>query len=148
MPINKRLWTSSYTVFTAGMALLCLGFAYHAVDMKGYRTLFEPLRVYGMNAIFAFVASGMMAAARGNLTVSVAAAGAGGVDAGPAPGVTEGAATTAGTTEISLRAWIYDALLQLPGDERVASFLFALGFVAVWGAITWWMDRRGIYFKI
>jgi len=135
MPINKRLWTSSYTVFTSGMALLCLGVAYHAVDMKGYRTLFEPLRVYGMNAIFAFVASGMMAVALGNVTVSVA-------------GEPDAAGAAAGTTEVSLKAWIYDALLQLPGDERVASFLFALGFVAVWGRITWWMDRRGIYFKI
>lgn len=121
MPINKRIWTSSYTVFTAGMALLCLGVAYHALDIRGHRRLFEPFRVYGMNAIFAFVASGMMAVAMGNITVG------------------EG---------ISLKAWIYDALLVLPGDERFASFLFAIGFVVVWGAITWWMDRRGIHLKI
>lgn len=129
MPINKRIWTSSYTVFTAGMALLCLGVAYHAVDIRGIRRVFEPFRVYGMNAIFAFVASGMMAVALGNITVP-AGAGAGAAEA------------------VSIQSRIYDALVALPGDERVASLLFALGFVALWGAITWWMDRRGVHLKI
>ena len=130
MPINKRIWTSSYTVFTAGMALLCLGVAYHAVDLRGYRRLFEPFRVYGMNAIFAFVASGMMAVALGSIRV------AGPVDA-------SGAATS-----VSMQSRVYEALLALPGDERVASLLFALAFVTIWGAITWWMDRAGVHFKI
>lgn len=130
MPINKRIWTSSYTVFTAGMALLCLGVAYHAIDIRGVRRLFEPFRVYGMNAIFAFVASGMMAVALGNVMV------AGPPDTAGAPSV------------VSVKARVYDALLALPGDERFASFLFALGFVVVWGGITGWMDRRGVHFKI
>ncbi|MDA0683342.1 MAG: DUF5009 domain-containing protein [Bacteroidetes bacterium] len=61
MPINKRLWTSSYTVFTAGMALATLGILYHAIDMRGWRKWANPFVAYGRNAIFAFVASGMMA---------------------------------------------------------------------------------------
>ena len=130
MPINKRIWTSSYTVFTAGMALLCLGVAYHAVDIRGYRRVFEPFRVYGMNAIFAFVASGMMAVALGSIRV-----------AGPAD-------ASGAVSSVSLQSRMYDALLALPGDERFASLLFALGFVAVWGGITWGMDRAGIHFKV
>ncbi|NND85384.1 MAG: DUF5009 domain-containing protein, partial [Acidimicrobiia bacterium] len=51
-------------------------------------------------------------------------------------------------TAVSVQARIYEGLLALPGDERVASLLFALGFVALWGGITWWMDRAGVHFKI
>ncbi|HLE63428.1 MAG TPA: DUF5009 domain-containing protein, partial [Pyrinomonadaceae bacterium] len=36
-PINKSLWTSSYAVFTAGMALQLLGFCYWLIDIKNYR---------------------------------------------------------------------------------------------------------------
>jgi len=63
MPINKRIWTSSYTIFTAGMALATLGILYHAIDMKGWTKGVGWMLAYGRNAIFAFVASGMMATA-------------------------------------------------------------------------------------
>ena len=34
LPINKSLWTSSYSVFMAGMALVCLGISYYLIDVK------------------------------------------------------------------------------------------------------------------
>jgi len=126
MPINKNLWTSSYTIFTAGMALLTLAVLFHAIDMKGWRTWAVPFRSYGRNAIFAFVVSGMMAVTIGRLTV----------------------ASFDGSGTSSVKAWIYDALQALTGDVKLASFLFALAFVSLWAAIAWWMDRRKIYFKI
>ncbi len=69
MPINKRIWTSSYTVFTAGMALATLAILYHAIDMKGLNRWATPFIGYGRNAIFAFVASGMMAQVLGQIRV-------------------------------------------------------------------------------
>ena len=38
-PINKKLWTSSYVIFTAGLALLCLSLCYWIVDVKQWRGL-------------------------------------------------------------------------------------------------------------
>lgn len=69
MPINKRIWTSSYTIFTAGMALATLGILYHAIDMKGWTKWSGWMVAYGRNAIFAFVASGMMATAMSLISV-------------------------------------------------------------------------------
>lgn len=69
MPMNKRLWTSSYTVFTAGMALLTLGALFHAIDMKGFHAWAYPFVANGRNAISAFVLSGMMAVALGQIKV-------------------------------------------------------------------------------
>jgi len=55
-PINKKLWTSSYVIFTAGLALLCLALCYWIADVKQFRGLWtKALLVFGMNAIAAYV---------------------------------------------------------------------------------------------
>lgn len=60
MPINKQIWTPSFTVFSAGLGMLMLGACYYAVDIRGYRKLAWPATVYGMNAIGAFIFSGII----------------------------------------------------------------------------------------
>ncbi|MCK5571980.1 MAG: DUF5009 domain-containing protein, partial [Bacteroidetes bacterium] len=61
LPINKNLWTSSYTVFMAGWAMVCLGMFYWLIDVKGYRKWVTPFVIYGMNAITVFVLAGLVA---------------------------------------------------------------------------------------
>jgi len=57
-PINKNLWTSSYVLFTAGCALVCLAVCYWLVDVKSYRRWWtRPFLVFGTNAIAAYVIS-------------------------------------------------------------------------------------------
>jgi hypothetical protein len=60
-PINKSLWTSSYVLFTAGLASLFLAGFYWVADVKGYRSGLRPFVIYGVNAIVVFVASGLLA---------------------------------------------------------------------------------------
>jgi predicted acyltransferase len=60
MPINKNIWTPSFTVFTAGMGMLCLGTLFYFVDVLDYRRWALPFKIYGMNAIAAFVLSGLL----------------------------------------------------------------------------------------
>ena len=60
-PINKNLWSSSYVLFMAGMALWCLALCYWLVDMKGWKSWAWPFIVYGSNALTVFFLSGMMA---------------------------------------------------------------------------------------
>jgi predicted acyltransferase len=50
-PINKPLWTSSYVVFTAGLALQLLGLCYWLIDLKGYRRWAVPFVIFGTNAL-------------------------------------------------------------------------------------------------
>ena len=57
-PINKNLWTSSYVVFTAGCALVCLAIGYWTVDVKLHRQWWtRPFIIFGTNAIAAYVIS-------------------------------------------------------------------------------------------
>jgi predicted acyltransferase len=57
-PINKNLWTSSYVLFTAGCALVCLAACYWISDIKRHRGWWsKPFLIFGMNAIAAYVIS-------------------------------------------------------------------------------------------
>lgn len=53
-PINKSLWTSSYVLYTAGLALVILAFAIWLIDVKGYKTWTKPLIVFGLNPLFIY----------------------------------------------------------------------------------------------
>jgi len=61
-PINKKLWTSSYVVFTAGIALVCLALCYQVVDVRRRRGAWTwPILVFGKNAIAAYIFSETLA---------------------------------------------------------------------------------------
>jgi predicted acyltransferase len=60
-PINKNLWTSSYVLFTEGLALLALGSLVFVVDCKGYQKWTHWGIVFGSNAIAIYVLSNLLA---------------------------------------------------------------------------------------
>lgn len=60
-PINKKLWTSSYVIFTAGFALVCLAACYWALDVKKLHGWWsKPFLIFGTNAIAAYVISELL----------------------------------------------------------------------------------------
>src|SRR3989475_3072410 len=48
-PVNKALWTSSYAVLTAGLALLVFAACYAATEVRGWRRGGAPFAVLGGN---------------------------------------------------------------------------------------------------
>ena len=56
-PIVKKLWTSSFVLFSSGLCFVLLALFYWLIDVKGYRKWAFFLKVIGMNAIFAYVVS-------------------------------------------------------------------------------------------
>lgn len=54
-PINKALWTSSYVLWTAGLALLVLAFCYWLIEMKALKKWARPFELFGLNAMLAYV---------------------------------------------------------------------------------------------
>jgi len=60
-PINKNLWTSSFVLFTAGVALVFLAFLYWLLEIRRWRGAWTmPVLVFGMNSIIAFVADSVV----------------------------------------------------------------------------------------
>ena len=124
-PINKSLWTSSYVLFTGGMACTVLATAMWLIDVHGIRGWTRPFVIYGVNPMVAFLGSGLMA----RLIYSMLK-----VD-------------YAGET-ISLQAAVYRSVF-LPWLSPVnASLAFALAFVGFWLGVLWLLWRRGFVFKV
>lgn len=124
-PINKALWTSSYVLFTAGLALQFLGFCYWLIDIKGYRRWAKPFEVFGMNAIALYVGAGLMAELLGVIKLT-----------GP-----DG-------NRISLQGWIYNNLFASWASPINASLAFAIALVLVWLGLMWILYRRKTFIKI
>ena len=60
-PINKSLWTSSYVLFTGGMAAVTLATCMWIIDVHRRDRWTKPFVIYGVNPMLAFVGSGIMA---------------------------------------------------------------------------------------
>jgi predicted acyltransferase len=125
-PINKKLWTSSYVLFTAGLALACLAACYWAVDVHGWRRWATPFLVLGTNAIAAYVLAEIVAHWLGRVEAGVAADG----------------------TSVSWQEWIYQRFFEGFGSPANASLLYALVFLAFCWAAMWALYRRRIFLKI
>lgn len=57
LPINKPLWTSSYVLYTAGMASVLFALLIYIIDLKGYKKWSLLFSVFGMNPLFLFILS-------------------------------------------------------------------------------------------
>lgn len=56
-PINKRLWTSSFTVYVGGWSLLFLAVFYYVIDVQGFQKWAFPFVLIGTNSILIYLAS-------------------------------------------------------------------------------------------
>jgi predicted acyltransferase len=55
MPIIKKIWTSSMTLFSSGICFLLMALFYFLIDYKKYGKYFNWLKIYGMNSILAYM---------------------------------------------------------------------------------------------
>ena len=55
MPIIKKIWTCSMTLYSGGWCLLLMALFYYLIDCRGYSKGFNWLQIYGMNSITAYV---------------------------------------------------------------------------------------------
>ncbi|HZI88627.1 MAG TPA: DUF5009 domain-containing protein [Pyrinomonadaceae bacterium] len=124
-PINKALWTSSYVLFTGGLALQFLAICYWVIDIKGYRKWAKPFEVFGVNALALYIGAGLMADLLGVIKL-----------------------TGADGTKVPLGFWIYDNVFTPLASPINASLAFAICFVLVWLALMWILYRRKIFIKV
>jgi len=124
-PINKNLWTSSYVIFTAGMACVALATIMWIVDYANVKWWTKPFVVFGVNPIVAFVGSGVMARLIYTLWK---------VDY-------QG-------RSVSIQSAIYQIAYASWLPPRVASLAFALSFVLLWYGILLVLYRRNIILKV
>ena len=59
-PINKHIWTSSYVLYSSGLAMIILAMSMWIIDEKKYTGNIKFGLVFGSNAIVAYVLHGMV----------------------------------------------------------------------------------------
>ena len=58
-PVNKNLWSTSYTFLMAGMSFMLTAAFTYLIDVNGYRK-FKMSQVFGTNSIFTYVLAGVL----------------------------------------------------------------------------------------
>jgi predicted acyltransferase len=132
LPINKKLWTSTYAVFMAGMASNVFAIAYWVVDVKAWKKGAQPFAIYGMNAITVFVLTGLL----GRITTVIRVGSENG-------------------HPVLLKTWLYGhikaAFAAVAGPlatPKNSSLIYALLYVGLMYAVAWVMYRRKWFVRI
>lgn len=123
-PINKKLWTSSYVVFTTGWALLLLAACYELIEVRKVRRWDKPFEVMGLNAISIFVASVLLIKILVRTTIG------------------------AGDKAPSTYNWIYQNVFASWFGAVNGSLFFAIATVLLWLTVAYGMYRRSLFIKV
>jgi predicted acyltransferase len=119
-PINKPIWTSSYAVFTAGLAMCGLAMCSWFFDIRDNPRVATFFAVFGVNAIALYVGSGALARTLAYLQI-------------------EGA---------PLKQLIHGHLFASWLPPYVASLGYAIAWVGGWFLVLYWMYQRRLIIKV
>lgn len=125
-PLNKALWTSSYVLFTAGLALWLLAACYWLIEIKGIKAWGRPFEIFGVNAITAYMLPILLLKLMVYYKVPVA-----------------------GSAELQQpRVILCDHIFGGWLSPNAASAAFAFSYMLLWMAAFWPLYRRKIFIKI
>lgn len=122
-PINKKIWTSSYVVYTTGLATLTIATMIYLIEIRNIRGwLARFFAVFGKNALFVFALSAFLP---------------------------KGLALIRLGDGVNPWNWLYKKLLiKIPGVPENGSLAYALCVITFMWMICWWMDKKKIYIKV
>jgi len=125
MPINKSLWTVSFSLLMAGLASMEFAVLYWIIDIRGFKKWATPLVIYGTNAIAVFVLSGIVGRLLGMLKVT-------GPDGQPEDLVDR----------------IYQAVFLPLASPINASLLYAIAFMTLFFLVSWFLYWRRWFVRL
>jgi predicted acyltransferase len=146
-PINKSLWTSSYVMFTAGLALQFLAFCYWLIDIKGYKRWTKPFVIFGVNALALFVGSGLLARIFSLIPTTRVATlqhtlNETLINTGLFPNLKPMSMTG------NLQTWLFEHLFLSWTTPINASLAYAVSYIFFWLFLMWLLYRKKIYIKV
>ena len=120
LPFNKRIWSPSYTVWTAGWFALALALLWVLIELRGWRWIRQPWGVLGANALLLYVATEL-----GDRLTQVTHVG-----------------------QLTVHAWTYDRLFASWLTTLPASLAWSVAFLAIWGVVVAVLYRRGLFLRL
>ena len=131
-PINKKIWTSSYVLYTTGLAMITLGMFIFLLEFKEAKGKWSHFfDVFGKNPLFIFVLSGFLPRVLALLRW---------VDHTDEKGQ---------PVYTSAFPWFYEHVCKnINSDLRIGSFVYALCFIAFMFSLAYILDKKKIYIKV
>lgn len=122
-PINKKIWTSSYVIYTSGLATITIATMIYLIEIREVRGwLPRFFNVFGKNALFVFALSAFLPKGLSLIRLG------------------EG---------VNPWNWLYKkVLVHVPGAPENGSLAYALCVITLMWLICWWLDRKRIYIKV
>jgi predicted acyltransferase len=125
-PINKSLWTSSYSLFTSGLGLILLASLYYIIDYKAIKKYTTFFVVFGVNAIAIFFLSGLIPRILGMIKI-----------------------ISKNGKEIGIKNYLYNSWIEpLFTNPKNASLAGAVVFLLILFIPFYWMWKNKIFVKV
>lgn len=130
-PINKKIWTSSYALFTSGWAVLILSILFYLIEFKNCSCLlFKSFEAIGKNALFMYMISTIVPKILFIIHLS-------------------NHAKMSGKSNFNLWEWIYaNYFSNLFIDQRINSMTLGLTFLLFCCCIAVYLNSKKILIKI
>jgi predicted acyltransferase len=124
LPINKNLWTDSYTLFMGGLSFVMFAGFLWLVDGRGWQRGVKPFVIFGANAIVMYMTSEF-----GSQALSAIR-------------------WTDGAHRVTLKGWLYRNVFAGLASPYNASLMYAIAYVLVIYLLAWFMYRRRWFVRI
>jgi predicted acyltransferase len=131
-PINKKIWTSSYTIYTTGLALLTLSVVICVIEFKKWRGWWSRFfDVFGKNPLFIFVLSGVLPRLLALIRIP------------------NGISPQGKPIYLTPFGWFYEHVCKpISPNLNNGSLLYAICMIIFYWLIVFWMDKKKIYVKV
>jgi predicted acyltransferase len=131
-PVNKKIWTSSYVMYTSGLAILVLGIMMYALDWSNERPGWSRFfNVFGKNPLFIFVLSGFLPRVLALFRW------------------TDHIGDNGKPVYTSALPWLYQHIFKpIAEDQRVGSALYAIVMIIFYWLIVYFLDKKKIYIRV
>jgi len=119
LPLNKKLWTSSYVLFTSAVDLATLGILLYFIEIKDWKRGTKFFSVFGKNPLFIYILSTML----GILFIL----------------------KVNGTILIDR---VNEAVFQKLAPGPLGALLFSFCYTLICWCVGWVMDKKKIYIRL
>ena len=127
-PINKSLWSSSYVVYTTGLATVSLTLLYYIIEIKNYKKWTKLFLIWGVNPMIVFFFSGIIPGVLSMIEVKNHEV------------IQE---------PISLMSYFYKyGITPLFENQLNASLAYALIYAVFWSFVLWILYSNKLFFKV
>ena len=119
-PINKKLWTSSFVLYTVGLDCIIIAIIIYAIDFLHKTKWANFFEVAGKNPLAIYLLSELLAIILWTIHID---------------------------KKTALYQWIYKNIFSYAGAYQ-GSFLFAVSFMLLCWSVGYWMDKKKIYLRV